>query len=56
MKVSALYVIYNMSLSAMFLEDLFCVNRNVGTGGGGLVHPEGENRTAMSELAVKIHQ
>ena len=56
MKISALYVIYNVSLSAMFLEDLFCVSRNVRKGGGGLVYPEDENRIPMSELAMKIHQ
>jgi len=35
------------------LGDWFCVSRNGGTGGGGLVHPNGENSTAVSGLGCE---
>ena len=51
MKLSALWINYNRSLSAMSLGDWFHISRKGGTGGGGLVHPKGENSLAMSGLA-----
>ena len=42
---------------ARSLGNWFCMSRKlVGTGGGGLVHPESENSMAMYGLAVKIPQ
>ena len=39
-----------MSLPAMSLGLRFCVSRKDGTGGGGWVHPKGENSMATSGL------
>ena len=39
-----------MSHPAMSLGDRFCDSRKGGTGGGGWVHPEGENSMAVSGL------
>ena len=41
-----------MSLPAMSLGLGFCVNRNGGTGGGG-VHPKGANSMAASGLVLR---
>jgi len=47
MRLSALRRYYSISLPAISLGDWFCMSRKCGTGGGGLVHPEGEYSMAM---------
>ena len=42
-----------MSLPAMSLGLRFCVSRKGGTGGGGWVHPKGENSMATSGLIFR---
>ena len=48
-----------MSLPAVFLGDRFCASRGVGqgevggTGGGGWVHPQGQDNMAVSGLGYR---
>ena len=53
MRLSGLHKWYSMSLPAMSLGDWFFVSRKGGTGGGGLVHQEGEKSMAMSGLGYE---